>query len=184
VNSGQTLLNDSIVFSVINQSYGANMRISKTQADISNTIIFNAQFQNLNDNNIVTQAFTESKSYIGNVSFNHGKGKKGFNLGINLNYSRIATYNNQFEITGPSVSVRKQFKKPKINVNANVGSMVKLKSGDVDGTISTLGTGISYAPHKKHNLALMVNAVRNTTNIISLYTFSEQRISFRYTYSL
>lgn len=184
VNSGQTILNDSIIFSVVNQSYGGNIRFSNTRADISKSLILNVQYQNLNDNNIVTRAFTQSRSYIGNVAYTFGKGKKGMNLSVNANYSNIATYNSKFEIIGPSVSYRKQIKKAKLNLNTNAGLLVKLKSGDMEGTIATLGGGLTYQPHKKHNLGMMLNFVRNTTSINSIFTFSEQRISLRYTYTL
>ncbi|MBL7812872.1 MAG: hypothetical protein JNL57_11660 [Bacteroidetes bacterium] len=184
VNSGQTLLNDSIIFSVVNQSYGGNMRFSHTKADISKSLILNAQYQNLNDNNVVTRAFTQSRSYTGNVAFVYGKGKKGLNISVNANYSNVKSYASQFEIAGPSISFRKQIRKAKLNVNTNAGLLVKLKSGNMDGTIATLGGGIAWQPHKKHNFGLMLNLVRNKTSINSIYTFSEQRVSLRYTYSL
>jgi hypothetical protein len=184
VNSGQTILNDSIIFSVVNQSYGTNLRFSNTKADKSRSLMLNVQYQNLNDNNIITRAFTQSRSYIGNLAYTIGRGKKGMNFSVNANYSNIATYNTKFEIIGPSISYRKQIKKAKLNLNATAGMLLKIKSGATDGTIGSLGGGLSYQPHKKHNLAMMLNLVRNTTNINSIFTFSEQRISLRYTYTL
>ncbi len=184
VNSGQTLLNDSIIFSIVNQSAGGNIRFTKTHADISRSILINAQYQNLNDNNIVTRAYTQSRSYTANIGYVFGRGKKGINASLNANYSNVKSYSSQFEIAGPSFSYRKQIKKAKLNVNTNVGVLVKLKSSKLDGTIMNLGGGLSWQPHKKHNFGLLLNVVRNTTTINSIYTFNEQRLSLRYTYTL
>lgn len=184
VNSGQTLLNDSIIFSIVNQSFGGNIRFTHTHADVSRSVIINAQYQNLNDNNIVTRAYTQSRSYTANIAYVFGRGKKGVNTSVNANYSNVKSYSSQFEIAGPSFSYRKQIKKAKLNVNTNLGVLVKLKSSKLDGTIVNLGGGLNWQPHKKHNFGLLLNIVRNTTSINSMYTFNEQRLSLRYTYTL
>lgn len=183
-NNGQAILNDSIIFSVVNQSYGGNFRFTKTKADISKNFNINGQYQNLNDNNIVTRAFTKSRSYIGSVGYTYGRGKKGFNAGGAASYSNIQTYSKTFQMTGPSVNVRKNFKKIKTNLGSSASYLIKLQGGKMQGSVTTFSINATYTPHKKHSFNILANATFNNTNITSIYTFREQRLSFRYNYQL
>lgn len=183
-SNGQTILNDSIIFSVVNQSYGGNFRITKTKGDISKNFNINGQYQNLNDNNIVTRAFTKSRSYVGSIGYNYGRGKKGFNTGAAATYSNIQTYSKTFQMVGPSVNIRKIIKKIKTNIGGNASYLIKMQEGKSQGSVTTFGINASYTPHKKHNFSLLINATFNNTNITSIYTFREQRLSFRYNYQL
>lgn len=182
--NGQAILNDSIIFSVVNQSYGGNFRVTKTKGDLSKNFNLNSQYQNLNDNNIVTRAFTESRSFIINAGYNVGRGKKGFNAGSGLNYSNIKTYNRVFQLLGPVINIRKNLKKIKTNISGNASFLMKFQNTATQGNVTNFGLNLNYTPHKKHNFNLLANATFNNTNIASIYTFREQRLSFRYNYQL
>lgn len=184
INSGQTQLNDSIIFSVVNQSYGGNIRFTKTRSNITRTIVLSGQYQNLNDNNIVTRAFTQSRSYVSSAAWTYGNGEKGINAAATINYTHVEAYNSKFSLTGPAITLRKNIKKWKLNIGTNGSFMLKFKGSEQDGNILNVGTNITWQPSKKHNFTLLGNVLFNHTSNISVYSFSEQRASVRYTYQL
>lgn len=184
LTNSQTQLNDSILFSVINQSIGGNIRLTKSKTDKSRSLMLNVQYQNLNDNNIVTRKFTQSSNYSGNLSYNYGRGKKGVNAGFGVAYSNINTYANDFQLIGPSANYRKNFKKIKLNTSVSASFQKMFKQNTSNGSITNIGFVLGYNPHKKHMLGLNVNAVFNNTGRASIYAYNEQRLSLRYQYQL
>ena len=126
----------------------------------------------------------ESNSRILSFNYNKGIGKKGLNYGGNINYTEVNNNTGKFQLVGPSVSFRKNFKKPKIGLSVNASFQQKLILGKTDGTITNISSSINYSPHKKHSFGLTGNALFNRTSNISIYSFNEQRLSVRYTYNL
>lgn len=184
LNSGQTQLNDSILFSIINQSIGGGFRYAKTKGGVSTSISLNIQTQSLQDNNIVTRANTESNTMVLSSSINKGNGKKGKSGGLNFNYTQVQSKAGAFKLIGPSINYRKTLKKSKLNLNGNMSFQQKIKLNKTDGNITNIGFNASYTLKKKHNFSVMLNALFNRTNNVSIYTFNEQRASIRYTFNL
>jgi hypothetical protein len=184
LNSGQRQLNDSIMFSIINQSIGGGFRYAKTKGGRTISFALNAQTQNLQDNNILTRANTESSTMVLSTSLNIGNGKIGTNGGATLNYTKVNTRLGTFQLVGPSINVRKSFKKTKLNLSANASFQQKIKENKSDGNITNIGLTTNYTLKKKHNFSLMLNALFNRTTNISIYTFNEQRLSAQYTFTL
>ncbi len=183
LNSGRVQLNDSILFSIINQSIGGSLRFSKTKGQNSKSFVLNAQTQSLQDNNIITRANTESNTMVVSASFTKGDGKKGINMGLNTTYTQVNNNAGTFQLIGPAINIQKRFTKTKLNVSANASFQQKIKQGVTDGNITNIGGNLSYTFYKKHNLGLMLNALFNRTNNVSIYTFNEQRASIRYAYT-
>jgi hypothetical protein len=184
LNSGQRQLNDSIMFSIINQSIGGGFRYAKTKGGRTISFALNAQTQNLQDNNILTRANTESSTMVLSTSLNIGNGKIGTNGGATLNYTKVNTRLGTFQLVGPSINVRKSFRKTKLNLSANASFQQKIKENKSDGNITNIGLTTNYTLKKKHNFSLMLNALFNRTTNISIYTFNEQRLSAQYTFTL
>ncbi len=184
LNSGQTQLNDSILFSIINQSIGGGFRVAKTKGGKSTSFAINAQTQSLQDNNIITRANTESSTIVISTSLNKGNGKKGNNGGATVNYTQVNTRVGSFQLVGPSVNYRKTLQKSKLNLSGNASFQQKLKLNKPDGNITNIGFTTNYTLKKKHNFSLMLNALFNRTSNVSIFTFNEQRASLRYTFTL
>jgi len=184
LNSGRTQLNDSILFSIINQAIGGSIKISKTKGSKTTNFVINGQLQALQDNNIITRKNSESNSMVFSASLNKGDGKKGVNLGVNANFTQVNNTGGTFQLAGPSVNIRKTFGKSKLGLNANASFQQKIKQGNLDGNITNIGAGLNYTLQKKHNFSLMLNALFNNTKNVSIYTYNEQRASVRYTFTL
>lgn len=183
LNSGQVQLNDSILFSIINQSIGGSFRLSKTKGKKTKSFVLNAQTQSLIDNNIITRANTESNSMVISTTYNKGNGIKGINFGLGGNYTQVNNNVGIFQLIGPSFNIRKTFTKTKFNISGVASFQQKVKQGALDGNITNIGGNLSYTFKKKHNLGLMLNALFNRTNNVSIYTFNEQRASIRYSFN-
>jgi hypothetical protein len=181
VNSGQIQLNDSILYSVVNQTYGGNIRYTKLSNKLSHTVILNGQYQNLNDNNIVTRAFTESSNISMMISY--GLSHKPLELTFNTTFlhTSVTTFANTFKLIGPAINVTKKFKKLKLSTSARFSVQQKVVDNSSEGNISNLGFNVGYTPHKKHTLGLNANLMFNNTKTQSVYAFNEQRIGLRYT---
>lgn len=184
LSSGQTELNDSILYSIVNQSAGGNIRFTKTRADVTNSFVFSGQYQALNDNNVVTKKFSESQTITGSFSYNHGRGKKGINTGSNLNFTQVSVYNKTFQLLGPAFNLRMQFKKARLNWSANTSVQLKFSNSKNEGSIVNVGSSLTWAPTKKHNFSISGNATFNSTTNVSVYSYNEQRLSIRYNYQL
>ncbi len=183
LNSGRVQLNDSILFSIINQSLGGSLRFSKTKGKITKSFVLNAQTQSLQDNNIVTRANTESNTMVVSASFSKGNGQKGINWSLNGNYTQVNNNAGTFQLIGPAFNIRKNLNKVKLNLSAIASFQQKIKQGEMDGNITNIGGNLNYTFFKKHNLGLMLSALFNRTNNNSIYTFNEQRVSLRYSYN-
>lgn len=184
LSSGQIQLNDSILFSMVNQSMGGNIRYTKSKMDVSHNIILNVQFQNLLDNNIITRQNTESESFITNLNYNYGQGKRGLSIGGGITYSNVKNYLTTFQLLGPSLHFRKKVKKKKVNFGVNSSYQIKINDNSQEGSIVNVGGNIGYTPFKKHTFSLSLNALFNNTSNSSIYSFNEQRVNLRYTYQL
>ncbi len=183
LNSGQVQLNDSILFSIINQSIGGNFRFSKTKGKKTKSFVLNAQTQSLIDNNIISRANTESNTMVISASFSNGNGSKGINWNVGTNYTQVNNVAGTFQLIGPSFNIRKTFTKSKFNISAVASFQQKIKQGAADGNITNVGGNLNYTFKKKHNLGMMLNALFNRTNNVSIYTFNEQRASLRYAFN-
>ncbi len=180
LNSGQVQLNDSILFSIVNQSFGGSFRISKTRGKQTQSIVLNVQSQDLRDNNIITSANTESNSMVVSTSYNRGNGNTGINMGFSGNFTQVNNNSGTFQLIGPAFNIRKTFSKSKINLAGVASFQQKIKEGASDGSITNIGGNANYVFKKKHHFGVMLNALFNKTTNVSIYTFNEQRASFRY----
>lgn len=183
LNSGRVQLNDSILFSIINQSIGGSLRFSKTKGKKTKSFVLNAQTQSLQDNNIITRANTESNTMVVSASYTKGNGQKGINWSLNSNYTQVNNNAGIFQLIGPAFNIRKSFTKAKLNITASASFQQKIMQNVLDGNITNIGGNLNYTFYKKNTLGIMLNALFNRTNNVSIYTFNEQRASLRYTYN-
>jgi len=181
--SGLIQLNDSIRMSVVNTTYGGNIRFTNVNERIVSSFIIMTNYNEFNDQNQYTQDFTESSSVVGNASYNFSIVKTGTSFNVSYN---VTNFKNNFSNVfshGPVAGVSMQFLEKKLTAAVNLNYQ-KRRSDEVDdGGIFQGSLRFSYRIKDKHTFNLESFYTRNNSGNISSFTYNEQRISLRYGYT-
>lgn len=183
-NNGFVQQNDSLLFSLINQSFNTNISYFLSQNKNKVKVLnFFANYLNSDDRNEFTKKFNNSMTYNGVVSYSYNHNIRKWGIQSSINYSNFSTFNNQFQIYGPSVSLNKSSLKDKYRVGVNFGYSERYKNNEKQGQIFNCSMNASFKFYKKHQIQVLANLLQNSTGVISNQLISEQRVSLKYNFN-
>lgn len=180
--SGTIQLNDSIRMSVVNTTYGGNVRFTGVNDRFTSSLIIMANYNDLSDQNQYTQEFTESNSVVGNVTYNFSFVESGLTFNISYNATQFNNNLNKVFTHGPNAGISKRFLDKKLNTSLNLNYQKRTNNSEDDGGIFQGSIRFSYKIKKKHTLNLEGYYTRNSSGNVSSYAFNEQRLSLKYGY--
>lgn len=181
--SGLIQLNDSIRMSVVNTTYGGNVRFTNVNERFVSSFIIMTNYNQFEDENQYTKEFTESSSVIGNASYNFSIVKTGTSFNISYNVSNFSNNFNDVFSHGPVAGVSMQFLEKKLTTGINLNYQNRRVGEESDGGIFQASMRFSYRIKKKHTFNLDGFYTKNNSGNVSSFTYNEQRLSLRYGYT-
>ncbi len=180
--SGLIQLNDSIRMSVVNTTYGGNIRLTNVNERIVSSFIIMTNYNEFNDQNQYTQDFTESSSVVGNASYNFSIVKSGTSFNVSYNVTNFKNSFNDVFSHGPVAGFSMQFLDKKLTTAMNLNYQKRRIDAVGDGGIFQGSLRFSYRINKKHNFNLEGFYTKNNSGNVSSFSYNEQRLSLRYGY--
>jgi len=180
--AGTEPINDSSRLRQVNQTFTFTPTHIITKDSVAtHTFSITANYNDVNDRNIITREFTNMKAAM--ISFNHSSSfvRKSNSISSGLNYNRTKTAsltNAQFGATlGYAQSFFKQTLSANVSMNYNMSYINKVQ----DGNVITAAATASYQFKKKHAFSVNVSLVRSNSKQYESYTEVIGSISYRFT---
>lgn len=178
--NGLVQMNDSITFSIINESYNANLNIMLGKIKKPVMLSFFSQYQKADDRNVFTRQFNNSEVVNAGSSASYKWERWGLQTSGGLSYARFIAAETGFSTQNANLTLRKQMGKKKNTVSINSNYSRRFKESDLQGNVVSLGLTYQASIGKRHSLSTQVRFMRNSTGIISNSVFNEQRFSIQY----
>lgn len=179
-SSGNIQLNDSVLMSIVNTTYGLSASYQFPTKNYTQAFSGNIQKSDVLDRNEFTKGFSQSSVLFTGVNYNLGVNKIKANFSTGLIYSLVNTYGGNIKSNGINLSVSKNFLKNAIRISTSFGYQERYFNNKKNGYIATNNTNFNYNYKKKHNFGLGFNITKNTSSVRSIRAFNEQRIRFNY----
>jgi hypothetical protein len=180
--SGRIQLNDSVRISFVNQTFGGNVRFTKTSPTRTSLVMLMGNVMGLTDRNEFTQRLAQVNTFIGGLNYSLTFNKSGTSLNAGLNYTNAKNSAATSGGIGASVGANKRFS-DKFSGNLNANYQLRQLNGASDGDVTSVGLGVSFTPIKQMTLGLNGNLMFNTSSRVSSYSYNEQRFAARYSYN-
>ncbi|UII23987.1 hypothetical protein [Fulvivirga ligni] len=165
--SGTIELTDSTRMAMSNPGFTAGLRYNIMDSlRVHNFMLMLNKFK-LNDDNVVTQPFSEYSATILNFNYNFLLVKKELNLNVSLTTNTLTIYTGKSNSFGFSLGAGKGFKEGKVNTNFSWSSNF---SDYGDSHSATLGAGIQAS--KQMTLSLNLNYLKSEQATLSYNEFT------------
>ncbi len=178
---GTELIKDSARLRQVNQTFTFSPTYSLTKDSVAtHSLSFTANYNDLNDRNIITRKFTNMKAMM--LSLNHSASFLQHNNSISsgLNYNQIKTAlskNNQYGASlGYTQSLLEQTLNANVGVNYNLSYVDAIKDGNI---ITGSATG-SYQLKNKHSFSFNASLIKSNSNQFESYTELTGSLSYVY----
>ncbi len=180
--NGTAQLNDSVRFSIINQSVGVNWGYQIKGKSYNKAIQLVLNQQTAADRNEFTERFTNSNTRMANLSYSLNEIKTGSQISGGISLSNFTTYLQKNTLIGPSVQASRAFWKKKLRLSAGVNYSQRYLNSKNLGSISNMNLQTQWTLGKHHQLSAGGNLILNNTGIISNSTLNEKRWNIRYNF--
>lgn len=180
--NGTAQLNDSVRFSVINQSMGVNIGYQIKGKVYNQAIQLVVNQQTAADRNEFTERFTNSNTKMANVSYNINQLKTGMQFSSGISIANFTAYQQNNTLIGPMLQASSSFFKKKLRLSAGVNYSQRFLNGNNLGNVSNFNMQTQWTISKNHQLTASGNMILNNTGIISNSTLNEKRWNIRYNF--
>lgn len=173
------LTNDSLLIDQINRNVTVSPRFSMFKTNSTHTILATVNYQVLDDQNTVTEQFSDNDLVNAFLNYVINQRATGWNLRAGLNYFRFSS--GFFENTrmGLSLGAGKKFGETGLSLSGNLAASLIGQEGKDDGINYSLNTTTEYAFSKKSSLSFQLYFLKND---LPDRDFSEMRGQLRYNY--
>ncbi len=178
--SGFLQLNDSIQFSIVNSSLGANINFQVPTKKNAHAVVLTLQQNGVADRNELTREFTASDIIFTNLAYSLSITKLRLNSTLGINYSTIENFSGKTQARGVTASLAKGFFKDLMRVSVSANYQNRTLDGVTNGYILNNNVDVSYRFFKKHNIGVGFTTTQNTTNVAAFRAFNEQRFRINY----
>lgn len=182
--NGLVQMNDSITFSIINESYNGNLNILMGKVKQPLILALFGQYQIADDRNVFTRQFNNSEVLNAGTSISYKLSKIGLQTTSGLSYAKFLASGNAFSTQNASLTLRKQLGKKKNTLSLHSSFSRRLKENQLQGNVISIGLMYQTLIGKRHTLSTQIRYMRNSTGIISNLIFNEQRFSIQYGFKL
>lgn len=183
-SNGLIQMNDSITFSIINESYNANINLLMGKLKHPVILALFGQYQIADDRNVFTRQFNNSEVLNAGSSLSYKLDKIGLQTSTGLSFARFFAAGNVFSTQNANLTLRKLLGKKKNTLSVNSSFSRRLKETVLQGHVMSIGLIYQTSIGKRHSLSTQVRFMRNSTGIISNLVFNEQRFSIQYGFKL
>jgi hypothetical protein len=182
--NGLLQLNDSITFSIINESY--NVNISYNFGTVKKPIVFSlfGLYQLANDRNIFTRKYNNSEVLNLGLNSQYKFDKSKIQISWGFAYAAFMVGEQDFQTRNAQVGFRKNLNKEKLNLGINFNYIKRYQDGMQHGDIMSSNISIQARLGKRHSIQTQFRLMRNSTGIISNSAFNDQRLSLSYGFSI
>ncbi len=182
--NGLIQMNDSITFSIINESYSANINFMLGRIKKPVVLSLFAMMQSARDRNIFTRQFNNSDVLNIGLSSQYKWEKIGFQLSGGLAYAQFNAGGVDYDTRNINVSFRKQLGKKKNNLMLTTAFSQRYKEALYQGDVTSLMLIYQANLGKRHSISTQARYMLNSTGIVSNSSFNEQRFSIQYGFKL
>ncbi len=179
-NNGQVQMNDSITFSIINESYNGNLNYRFGSQKKPFIVSLFTQIQEAKDRNIFTRKFNNSNVLNAGLNAQYNLSKLKLQVGGGVAYANFIAGGKEFSTYNAQTSFRKPLLKNKLNASIAFSYAQRYNEGSKQGNVFSVNTGFQTKLGKRHTIQTQFRIMRNTTGIISNTAFNEQRVSIQY----
>ncbi|TNE78640.1 MAG: hypothetical protein EP332_13595 [Bacteroidetes bacterium] len=179
-NNGLIQMNDSIVFSIINQSWQSNVNIGLGPEKKLFFLSLFGMYQQADDQNIFTRAFNNSQIAMAGINGQYEIPSWALNCGAGLSAARFEVANRTNTTYNYQLNLRRSFWKKKLTTGLNSSLTQRFEEQLKQGLVFSSQLNVQALLAKKHRLSLSCRLMRNTTGIVSNAAFNEQRINLLY----
>ncbi|QPH40157.1 hypothetical protein [Pedobacter endophyticus] len=176
------LFNDSTALKVVNANYGAvvSYRISP-KSGLSHQFTLSSNYQNTNDLNRFTEAYTNANTFIGSLNYNLSWPSQKINASAGVAYNNTAVYNGKIINVSPNLSLTKMFLNNKLRTTLSESIQFRKSEGQGDGLTSNTSIAAGYT-FKRHTVSLNSGYLTNRykAGIGPYPNFSEFRTNLSY----
>lgn len=180
---GTQPINNQIEIAQVNQQLSVTQNISVMTGKSLHLLLLLWNYQNLSDDNSNTSQFSEFKSNILSPRYTYSYSPWQFTIGAGYNYSVFDLALGNTKNYGPSATMSKAFKKPRLNVSASYNYYKIEKDGSTDSKAFTLSFQSKYKIGKRHQFSGRFHINDGNVTGINPLNYSETKIDFGYVYS-
>lgn len=183
-NNGLLQMNDSITFSIINESYNGNISYNFGTAKKPFVFSLFGLYQSANDRNIFTRQYNNSQVLNVGLNSQYKFDRSKLQLSGGLAYAAFTVAAQQFSTQSAQFGFRKSMQKDKLNMGINFNYTMRFNAGETQGDVVSVNYSLQTRLGKRHSLQTQIRLMRNSTGIISNSAFNDQRISLSYGFSI
>lgn len=178
--NGLVQMNDSITFSIVNESMSGNASVMLGDEKKPVMISMFVQNQSAQDRNIFTQKYNNSEVFNAGINSQYQFRKSKIRINGGGAYAAFEAGGKAFETWNAQMGFRMPLAKEKVQVGLNTSFARRYQEQQLQGDVLSGNLNMQFKLGKKHHLQTQVRLMRNTTGIISNTAFNEQRLSFQY----
>lgn len=174
-------LNESVRIKQLNQTFSITPRytvIADTTA--LHNFSLSANYQNVNDRNVLTKAFGNMNSWVMNANHISTFTQKNVSINTGINYNNIKTSQFVNEQYGITAGYNRSFFENMVNVNTNINYNLSKIDGNSDGNIININSSASYQLKSKHSFNLSLNICKTTSKAFNNFTEASGSLSYVY----
>jgi hypothetical protein len=178
--NGIVQMNDSITFSIINESYQSNISFNTGNKKRALGINLFGMFQKADDRNIFTRKYNNSEVLnLGlNGQYKFVESKTSITSGIS--YANFSVAEQTYRTQNLQLGMRKNVFKDKMNIGLTGNYSKRFNESVLQGDVASINLNLQTQIAKKHSIQTQMRLMRNTTGIISNTAFNEQRFFIQY----
>ncbi len=182
--AGLSVLNDTFRVAQNNLTFSVSQNYVVTNKLRTLSASMNVSYQELQDlNRFDTYSSSENQVWFMNLNVNRVRLADNFGLLGGVNLSRNAYFGGSYILVGPTVGASKPFLKDKLRTNIHVSWNKGYVSGVSSGSTLNSFATLAYQVKKAHQFSVTINALHNSTTIVSPSggSFTEIRFLLGYT---
>ncbi len=163
-------LSDSIRVAMVTSNISLVPTYSWSDSSRVQTVMFSGNYQQLNDRNPFTRAFTNMTTYFFNSTYNTSFVRTGFGFNVSANYTTIDIFNLKTDRYGGTIGINQVLADNKFRLNLTTTYNLTRINQNNDGAVISGNITLSYAPHPKHSFSLHTNVLNNQSDQFDDYT--------------
>ncbi|MBN8679302.1 MAG: hypothetical protein J0M29_13830 [Chitinophagales bacterium] len=175
-------LSDSLKLAQATTQYSVTPRYSVFGKNAVHTFILNGVYQQLDDQNPLTEKFGDVRARVGVLTWAASFIETKLSVNTGFNYNSVQLGQTQTANYGLSAGVGKPVAKEKLTLQANGAWNIARLNGDADGAIVNASFSANWLVQTKHSLNFGLHFIRSTSVFRGKY--SEWRGQIGYTWVL
>jgi len=160
---GTLELSDTIRLSLVTTNLNLTPYWNWVDTALTRSLVFTANYQELNDRNPFTREFTDMTTLFFNGTYSLFFVQKGWGVNFGGNYNQVNVFSLDTERYGLSAGANKNFMEGKLNASLNGNFNLTRINAEMDGSTWSLNLSSGLAATPKLNFSLYANILKNNS---------------------